>query len=176
MPRVTRAVALVLLALGAAATACGRDAPPRAALLFPRAPIVLISIDTLRADHLAAYGYRGGSTPAIDRFASGGIVFEDAYSQIPLTLPSHATLLSGRLPTRHGVRDNIGFALASDQETLALPAFKAIVEPHLAVFEEVLEVDVDRARGQLVDDRGEREIVRRDQPDRAAIEQAAQHA
>ena len=119
MPRVTRAVALVLLALGAAATACGRDAPPRAALLFPRAPIVLISIDTLRADHLAAYGYRGGSTPAIDRLASGGIVFEDAYSQTPLTLPSHATLFTGRLPTRHGVRDNIGFTLAADQQTLA---------------------------------------------------------
>jgi choline-sulfatase len=118
MPRVTRALALVL-ALGAAATACTRDAPPPSAVLFPRAPIVLISIDTLRADHLAAYGYRGGSTPAIDRLAGGGVVFDDVFSQCPLTLPSHASLLTGRLPTRHGVRDNIGFTLGADQQTLA---------------------------------------------------------
>jgi choline-sulfatase len=118
MPRVTRALALVL-ALGVAATACQRGAPPPAALIFPRAPIVLISIDTLRADRLAAYGYRAGSTPAINRLAAGGIVFEDAYSQVPLTLPSHASLLVGRLPTRTGVRDNIGFTLAAEQPTLA---------------------------------------------------------
>lgn len=118
IPRVTRALAL-LLALGAAATACGREAPPLDALSFPRAPIVLISIDTLRADHLAAYGYRDGSTPAIDRLARDGVVFDDTYSQCPLTLPSHATLLTGRLPTRHGVRDNIGFTLGAGEPTLA---------------------------------------------------------
>ena len=107
------------LALAAAATACGREAPPAAARSFPRAPIVLISIDTLRADHLPAYGYRGGSTPAIDRLAANGIVFEDAFSQVPLTLPSHASLLTGRLPTRTSVRDNIGFTLGADERTLA---------------------------------------------------------
>jgi arylsulfatase A-like enzyme/Tfp pilus assembly protein PilF len=116
--RLTGALALAL-ALEAAAAACGRGTAPQAALLFPRAPIVLISIDTLRADRLAAYGYRGGSTPAIDRLAAAGIVFDDAFSQVPLTLPSHASLLTGRLPTRTGVRDNIGFALAAGQQTLA---------------------------------------------------------
>src|SRR6185503_20234795 len=118
MPRVRRRF-VWMLALAAGAVGCGRETTPAAARSFPRAPIVLISIDTLRADHLAAYGYRGGSTPALDRLAASGIVFDDAFSQVPLTLPSHASLLTGRLPTRTGVRDNIGFTLGADQQTLA---------------------------------------------------------
>jgi tetratricopeptide (TPR) repeat protein len=81
---------------------------------------VLISIDTLRADHLPLYGYRNGSTPALDRFGRDAIVFDNAYSQVPLTLPSHASLLTGRLPLHHGVRDNIGYAVAADERTLAV--------------------------------------------------------
>ena len=61
-------------------------------------PIVLISIDTLRADHLPAYGYRAVRTPAIDAFAADGMVFENAYAHSPQTLPSHVSILSGRLP------------------------------------------------------------------------------
>jgi choline-sulfatase len=91
---------------------------------FPAAPVILISIDTLRADHLPAYGYRGVATPAIDRLAAAGLVFEDAFSQTPLTLPSHTTLLSGRLPLHHGVRDNIGYTVAAGERTLAT-RFKA---------------------------------------------------
>lgn len=75
------------------------------------APIVLISIDTLRADHLPAYGYDKVATPAIDALARDGIVFENAYSSIPLTLPSHGTMLTGLLPPNHGVRDNTGYTL-----------------------------------------------------------------
>ena len=99
MPQVRhlRRLALTLAAV-ASATACQRQPPPAAADRFAGAPIVLISIDTLRADHLPAYGYRGGSTPAIDRLARAGIVFDDVYSQCPLTLPSHASLFTGRLP------------------------------------------------------------------------------
>jgi tetratricopeptide (TPR) repeat protein len=111
---------LVTLALSAAAAACGREPSPIALDRFRGAPIVLISIDTLRADHLAAYGYRAGSTPVIDRLASHGIVFDEAYSHCPLTLPSHASLLTGRLPPNHGVRDNIGYTIAPDEQTLAL--------------------------------------------------------
>src|SRR5213592_742240 len=86
MWRVTRSIALAF-AVAAAAAACGRQPPPAAADRFPGAPVVLISIDTLRADHLPVYGYRSGSTPTIDRLASGGLVFDTAYSQCPLTLP-----------------------------------------------------------------------------------------
>ncbi len=76
---------------------------------FPKAPIVLISIDTLRSDHLPAYGYRRVETPAIDRLRRDAVLFERAYSHVPLTLPSHCSILSGRLPGEHGVRDNVGY-------------------------------------------------------------------
>jgi arylsulfatase A-like enzyme/Tfp pilus assembly protein PilF len=83
------------------------------ALRFPGAPIVLVSIDTLRADHLPLYGYDGVATPGIDRLAADGIVFDNAYSHYPLTLPSHVTLLTGLLPPAHGVRDNSGYRFAA---------------------------------------------------------------
>jgi choline-sulfatase len=72
-------------------------------------PVVLISIDTLRSDHLPAYGYKGVETPAIDALRRDSILYERAYSHVPLTLPSHVSLLSGQLPTVHGVRDNAGY-------------------------------------------------------------------
>ncbi len=72
-------------------------------------PIILISIDTLRSDHLPAYGYAGVDTPAIDALAGDGIVYERAYAHTPLTLPSHVSILTGLLPSSHGVRDNQGF-------------------------------------------------------------------
>src|SRR6202171_6694308 len=76
-----------------------------------RPPVVLISVDTLRADHLPAYGYRGVATPALDAFARDSILFENAYSHVPLTLASHATLFPGLLPPQTGIRDNYGFTL-----------------------------------------------------------------
>lgn len=75
------------------------------------APVIVISIDTLRSDRLPAYGSKRIETPAIDGLAGEGIVYERAYSHTPLTLPSHATLLTGQLPVHHGVRDNIGYHL-----------------------------------------------------------------
>jgi choline-sulfatase len=75
------------------------------------APVILISIDTLRSDHLPVYGYRGIETPAFDAFRRDAVLFERAYSHAPLTLPSHATILTGLLPAQHGVRDNVGFRL-----------------------------------------------------------------
>ncbi len=74
-----------------------------------RPPIVIVSIDTLRSDRLPAYGYDGGSTPAIDAVTRDGVLFERAFAQAPMTLPSHVSLLTGEIPPRHGVRDNIGF-------------------------------------------------------------------
>jgi len=82
-------------------------------------PIILISIDTLRADHLPLYGYRNVRTPAIEALAAEGVVFEHAYAHSPQTLPSHVSILSGQLPFETGVRDDVGFA--TRPETRLLP-------------------------------------------------------
>jgi arylsulfatase A-like enzyme/Tfp pilus assembly protein PilF len=81
-------------------------------------PIIIISIDTLRADHLPAYGYTRVATPAIDALAADGVVFERAYSHAPQTLPAHAALLSGQLPFESGVRDNVGFTIKPGERLL----------------------------------------------------------
>lgn len=74
-------------------------------------PIVILSIDTLRSDRLPAYGYAGGETPEIDALRADAILYERAYSPVPMTLPAHASLLTGLLPPDHGVRDNAGYRL-----------------------------------------------------------------
>ena len=81
-------------------------------------PIIVISIDTLRADHLPAYGYAKVKTPAIDALAADGAVFERAYSHAPQTLPAHAAMLSGQLPFETGVRDNVGFTVKTGERLL----------------------------------------------------------
>lgn len=91
---------------------CGkseRPAPVAPAAAFSRAPVIVISIDTLRSDRLPAYGYTKVETPAIDAFRAESILFERAYSPSPMTLPSHLSMLSGMLPATHGVRNNIGY-------------------------------------------------------------------
>src|ERR1700721_1907770 len=80
--------------------------------------VVLISIDTLRADHLGCYGYRANISPNIDKFAREGIQFQSAFTPAPLTLPAHASLLTGLYPTRHGIHDN-GETLPASVQTLA---------------------------------------------------------
>jgi arylsulfatase A-like enzyme/Tfp pilus assembly protein PilF len=81
-------------------------------------PIVLISIDTLRSDRLPAYGYDGVESPAVDGLRRDGILFERAYTHVPLTLPAHASLLTGLLPPDHGVRDNLGYTIDPTRQTL----------------------------------------------------------
>jgi arylsulfatase A-like enzyme/Flp pilus assembly protein TadD len=81
-------------------------------------PIILISIDSLRADHLPAYGYTKVRTPAIDTLAADGIVFERAYAHAPQTLPAHTSLFSGRLPFDTGVRDDEGFVVKPGERLL----------------------------------------------------------
>ena len=103
-----RAVPLLLLCV---ALACARrEVPVREPEPVENAPVVLISIDTLRSDHLPAYGYQGIATPSIDAFRRDAVLFERAYAHVPLTLPSHVSMLTGQLPPLHGVRDNLGFA------------------------------------------------------------------
>ena len=81
--------------------------------------VVLITLDTTRADRLPAYGYMGASMPHLDRLAREGIVFDRAISVAPLTLPAHSSLFTGLYPPRHGVRDNASPALAAQHITLA---------------------------------------------------------
>src|SRR5262245_3829558 len=108
---------IFLAALGTALAAVGGWRYARASAPLS-GPIVVISIDTLRADHLPAYGYAKVKTPAIDALAADGVIFERAYSHAPQTLPSHVSMLSGRLPFEHGVRDNIGFTVKADEPLL----------------------------------------------------------
>ncbi len=81
--------------------------------------VVIITLDTTRADRLPAYGYMDAAMPYLDRLAREGIVFNRAISVAPLTLPAHASLFTGLYPPRHGVRDNAGQALAPHHATLA---------------------------------------------------------
>jgi choline-sulfatase len=108
LPAVIAAIAVIAVAAG-----CRRQPP--AAMTFPGAPIVLISIDTLRSDHLPAYGYRGVATPAVDALRRDALLFERVYCHYPMTLPSHVSLLSGELPPVSGVRDNSGFPFDSSR-------------------------------------------------------------
>jgi tetratricopeptide (TPR) repeat protein len=110
-------VILALVALGATLAAVGGWRYARASAPV-QGPIILISIDTLRADHLPAYGYRNVTTPAIDALARDGIVYERAYGHAVQTFPAHVALLSGRLPFDTGVRDE-GSPLKSGERLLA---------------------------------------------------------
>ena len=81
--------------------------------------VLLITLDTMRADRLPAYGFQGVDTPVLDRIAAEGTIFEEAFAAAPLTLPSHASLFTGIYPPRLGVRDNAGAPLGSEFTTLA---------------------------------------------------------
>jgi tetratricopeptide (TPR) repeat protein len=107
---------LSTLALLLALAACSRDDVPAPAA---HTPVFLISIDTLRSDHLPAYGYKNVATPNIDALRGEGILYERAYSHCPLTLPSHSSMLTGVLPAEHGNRDNIGYVLNPNVKSVA---------------------------------------------------------
>ena len=101
--RPLRACMLLAVALAAG---CRRDCTPPAGPVRPN--VVLVTIDTLRADHLACYGSRDVRTPELDRLASEGVLFERAYSQTHVTVPSHVTLLTSLPLADHGVARNHG--------------------------------------------------------------------
>lgn len=82
-------------------------------------PVIVITVDTLRADHLPLYGYRGVATPNVDALARDSVLFRNAYAHVPLTLASHATLFTGLLPAQNGIRDNLGFVLRPGVATMA---------------------------------------------------------
>jgi arylsulfatase A-like enzyme/Flp pilus assembly protein TadD len=83
-----------------------------------RLNLVLITLDTTRADHLGCYGYEGARTPVLDQLAARGVLFEQAYAACPVTLPSHATMFTGLTPREHGIHHNGMGALNTDVAAL----------------------------------------------------------
>ncbi len=116
-PAVSLVAGLLVAAMAIPFLACSRPEGPSIEGV-EGAPVILISIDTLRSDRLPVYGYDLVETPNLDAFARDSITFERVYSHTPLTLPSHVSILSGILPDRHGVRDNIGYDVPTDLVTL----------------------------------------------------------
>lgn len=110
------AAALVLLALAAAGWAWQRGWFGGASR--PRS-VLLVSVDTLRADRVGSYGHAAASTPVMDALAARGLRFSQATTVVPLTLPAHTSLLTGTFPAFHGVRDNGGFYVDDALTTLA---------------------------------------------------------
>jgi arylsulfatase A-like enzyme len=114
---------LILAADVAGASACRRTTetarPPIAEGALRGSNVLLVTIDTLRADHVGAYGSTRGLTPTLDRLAREGWRFDVARAHVPLTLPSHATIMSGLYPPANGVRDNGAFRFDRTRPTLA---------------------------------------------------------
>src|SRR5260221_104279 len=119
-PAMRRSFAGLALGLGLALLA-GLTLAGRARRWFGRVSpnLLLVSIDTLRADHLGCYGYAAARPPTLDALAASGLRFAQATTVMPLTLPAHSSLLTGTFPAHHGVRDNGGFYLGDQETTLA---------------------------------------------------------
>ena len=108
---------------------CGRDDEPdqlastssewRGEIAPNDLNVVLITIDTLRTDRVSSYGSNLVDTPNIDSFASDGVLFSNAASTVPFTLPAHSSILTGLYPPGHGVRENVGYTLDDSIPTLA---------------------------------------------------------
>jgi arylsulfatase A-like enzyme/Tfp pilus assembly protein PilF len=81
--------------------------------------VVVVTLDTTRADRLGCYGFAGVRTPHLDALAADGVLFEQAMATVPLTFPSHSSMFTGLVPPKHGVRDNGGFFLEASKTTLA---------------------------------------------------------
>lgn len=107
---------LVAAAVGQKAGATRQNVTARSA---PKPNVILITIDTLRADHVGCYGARSVKTPTLDSLAHDGVVFERAISQVPLTWPSHAVILTGTYPFQNGVQDFTGEPLGPQFRSVA---------------------------------------------------------
>jgi arylsulfatase A-like enzyme/Flp pilus assembly protein TadD len=102
-----------------ASAAVGQSSRGTAAKAPAKTNVLLITIDTLRADHIGAYGYKEAETPTIDGLARSGLLFAHAYSQVPLTLASHTSLLTGTYPFHNGVQDFTGNPLAPNVRSVS---------------------------------------------------------
>ena len=110
------------VALGQEANSAHSPADARKSASHPN--VILITIDTLRADHVGCYGAKKVKTPTLDALAADGVLFERAISQVPLTWPSHAAILTGTYPFQNGVQDFTGEPLSPQFRSLA-QAFKS---------------------------------------------------
>jgi choline-sulfatase len=106
------------LLVGLLAVGCARGETPAPSPPLPRS-VLLVTVDTLRADRLGAYGDGQARTPAMDAIAAAGTLFDRAYTPAPLTLPAHASLMTGLIPPAHGARGNGTFVLGPGLPTLA---------------------------------------------------------
>ena len=165
------ALALTLVAVVTVLAACVRRGETDGAFTPAGAlrgwNVLLITIDTLRADRVGAYGSSRGLTPTIDGFAQTGVRFERTYAHVPLTLPSHATLMTASYPTRNGVRDNGTFHLGGSTPALAASLKAAGYRTGAFVGAFVLDARFGLGRGfDLYDDRmiggtGDLDLVQR---------------
>ena len=130
MRELARAALLLLAVL-----ACGAEPAPR--------HVILISLDTLRADRLGTYGHGLPTSPALDSLAQAGVVFEDASSTAPWTLPAHATLFTGLYPSRHGV---VTARHALDRQ---VPTLAEILAERMIRSIQRMEVENDHSLAQL---------------------------
>jgi choline-sulfatase len=113
----SRAFACVALGVSALAVAAGCSGKRSEAVARPS--VLLVTIDTLRADHLGCYGYRAAATPTLDGLAGRGVRFAVAVAHVPLTGPSHTSILTSRTPLGHGVRDNGSYVLPATVRSVA---------------------------------------------------------
>ena len=114
--RLSAGILAVILLISLAACKSKQEAP---AGIPTKENVVLISIDTVRADYLKLYNPQGTSTPNLEELAGDAILFKNAITQVPYTLPSHCTMLTGYYPSAHGVRDNVRDILPAKIPTLA---------------------------------------------------------
>ncbi|MCU1383482.1 MAG: hypothetical protein JWL71_2179 [Acidobacteria bacterium] len=144
-----------------------RPTAPIASGALRGANVLLVTIDTLRADRVGAYGSRAGLTPRLDELARTGLRFEHTYAHVPLTLPSHASLMTASYPTRNGVHDNGTFRLGAASTTVADALTREGYRTAAFVGSFVLDARFGLGRGfMLYDDRmngrgGDVEFVRR---------------
>jgi arylsulfatase A-like enzyme/Flp pilus assembly protein TadD len=109
--------------------------------------VVLITIDTVRSDHVGCYGDQDAHTPNLDALAREGVLFQTAVTSVPLTFPSHCSILTGTYPTLHGVRDNLGYTFGGDPPTIAMLLKARGYETAAFVSAEVLDTQRGLNRG-----------------------------
>src|SRR5262245_47724015 len=108
---------VVVLAVAAGVFRMRRASAPQQSSARPN--VLLVTLDTVRADHLGCYGAAGAATPTLDALAASGVRFETAVAHAPLTAPSHASILTSHTPLGHGVRDNGAYVLPEGVRTVA---------------------------------------------------------
>lgn len=117
--RFAGAAVAALIAISASSEPGGARPAPRPSGVARPLDLLLITLDTARADRLGCYGSKTVATPNLDALAARGVVFDNAITPTPLTLPAHCSIFTSLLPAEHGVRDNGGFPLAPERVTLA---------------------------------------------------------